>query len=244
METRVDEIAPQIYRFSTLHPQAGLVFNQFLIDAEEPLLFHTGQRMLFPQVRAALSRVTDPSRLRWIAFGHYEADESGSMNDWLNVAPQATVAHGQIGCMTSIFDQADRPPKPLDDGEVIDLGGKRVRYLATPHVPHGWDAGLIFEETTSTLFCSDLFARQGDEGVESSSDPIEPALAMEDWGLATSLTPSTAPTLRRLAELSPAALALMHGPVYRADGAQALRDLATAYAERLVNPPTPVPRPH
>jgi len=233
METSVDEIAPQIYRFSTFIPQAGIVFNQFLIDADEPLLFHTGQRQLFPQVQKALARVIEPARLRWITFSHYEADESGAMNEWLNVATEATIAHGTIGCRTSINDQANRQPRSLEDNDIFDLGGKRVRYIATPHLPHGWDAGLIYEETTKTLFTSDLFTRRGDDGPETEADIVGPALVMEDHGHATALTPSTAPTLRRLAELPIDALALMHAPVYRGDGPQALRDLADAYEQRL-----------
>jgi len=122
METSVDEIAPQIYRFSTFIPQAGIVFNQFLIDADEPLLFHTGQRQLFPQVQKALARVIEPARLRWITFSHYEADESGAMNEWLNVATEATIAHGTIGCRTSINDQANRQPRSLEDNDIFDLG--------------------------------------------------------------------------------------------------------------------------
>ncbi len=233
MGTKIDEIAPQIYRFSTFSSQAGIVFNQFLIDADEPLLFHTGQRTLFPQLCEALGSIIDPQRLRWIAFGHYEADESGAMNDWLRVAPNAVIAHGTIGVRTSIADQADRAPRALNDGELIDLGSKRVRYMATPHVPHGWDAGLIFEETTGTLFTSDLFTRRGDDGAFTEGDIVGPALAMEDHGHATALTPATAPTIRRLAKLPVERLALMHAPTFIGDGPQALSDLADAYAARL-----------
>jgi flavorubredoxin len=233
MDTRVDEIAPNIYRFSTFRPQSGIVFNQFLIDADEPLLFHTGQKWLFPNLREALTRVMDPARLRWITFGHYEADECGAMNDWLGVAPNAVIAHGTIGVRTSIADQADREPRALKDGDVFELGGKRVRYIYTPHVPHGWDAGLIYEETTKTLFCSDLFTRLGDDGVTTEGDIVAPALTMEDHGHATALTPQTAPTIGRLAELPLDRLALMHGPVYTGDGSRALTDLAAAYASSL-----------
>ncbi|HVA33487.1 MAG TPA: hypothetical protein VNG31_05025 [Candidatus Baltobacteraceae bacterium] len=233
METRVDEIAPAIYRFSTFSQPAGIVFNQFLIDAEEPLLFHTGQKWLFPMLHEALARVMDPARLRWITFGHYEADECGAMNEWLRVAPGAVIAHGTIGVRTSIDDQADRPARALTDGDVLDLGDKRVRYIYTPHVPHGWDAGLIYEETTRTLFTSDLFTRVGDDGPFTEADIIGPALAMEDHGHATALTPKTAPTMRRLAELPLETLALMHGPAFRGNAAKALNDLADAYATRL-----------
>ena len=124
-----------------LRASSGIVFNQFLIDAEEPLLFHTGMKHQFPQVESALRKVMDPARLRWIAFGHYEADECGAMNDWLAASPRATVMHGATGVMVSVADQASREPRPLTDGESIDLGGRSVVYVATPHVPHGWDAG-------------------------------------------------------------------------------------------------------
>ena len=165
METRVDEIAERIYRLSTFLPQVGprgFTFNQFLVDAEEPLLFHCGQRALFPAVSQAVARITDPRRLRWIAFSHIEADECGALAEWLEAAPAATVTHGAIGCAIWLNDQAPRPPRALADGEVLDLGGRRVRRLDTPHVPHCWDAGLIYEETTATLFTSDLFTHVGD----------------------------------------------------------------------------------
>ena len=143
METDVTEIADGIYRFSTFVPEigpTGFTFNQFLVDADEPLLFHTGQRGMFPLVSAAIGRVMPVERLRWITFGHLEADECGAMNHFLAAAPDAQVAHGALGCMVSIDDLADRPPRPLGPDEVLDLGGKRIRNLDTPHVPHGWDA--------------------------------------------------------------------------------------------------------
>ena len=164
METKVDEIAERIYRLSTFLPSvgpSGFTFNQFLVDAEEPLLFHCGQRALFPAVSQAVARLLDLRRLRWIAFSHIEADECGSLNEWLAAAPDATVTHGAIGCAIWLNDQAPRPPRALADGEVLDLGGRRVRRLDTPHVPHCWDAGLLYEETTGTLFTSDLLTHVG-----------------------------------------------------------------------------------
>ena len=150
METRVCEIADGIYRLSTFVPEiappAGFTFNQFLIDADEPLLFHCGPCVMFSSVSAAAERVLRPEQLRWITFGHIESDECGAMNAWLSVAPRAVVAHGAVGCMVSINDLADRPPRSLSDGEVIDLGGKRVRHIDTPHVPHAWEARLLYEE--------------------------------------------------------------------------------------------------
>jgi flavorubredoxin len=230
MEIRTDEVADGIYRFSTFIPDAGIVFNQFLVDADEPLLFHTGLRALFPLVAEAMAGVMPVERLRWISFGHYEADECGAMNDWMTVAPNAQVAHTALGVLVSVADQAIRAPRPLADGEVIDLGGKRVRHLATPHVPHGWDAGVMYEETTGTLFAGDLFTALGDGPPTTTDDVVGPALAAEAVFGATCLTASTAPTIRRLAGLEPEALALMHAPAYRGDGAAALTALADGYA--------------
>jgi flavorubredoxin len=236
METRIDEIAPDIYRLATLIPDiappAGFTFNQFLIDADEPLLYHCGPRALFPLVSAAAAKVVPLARLRWIAFGHVEADECGSMNQWLQAAPKATVAHGGLGCMVSLNDLADRAPRPLADGEVIDLGGKRVRHIDTPHVPHAWEARALFEETTATLFTGDLFSQVGDGPAVVESDIVGPASATEDAFQATCLTAATAPTIRKLAALKPRTLAVMHGSSYRGDGAAALRALAADYERR------------
>lgn len=232
MNTVVDEVTSGIHRLSTYIEEANFTFNQYLINADQPLLFHCGMRGLFPLVSGAVTRVTPLTRLRWISFGHWEADESGAMNDWLAAAPDAQVAVGAIGCMLSVNDIAIRPPKPLEDGEVLDLGGKRIRYLATPHVPHCWDAGVIFEETSKTLLCGDLFTQIGKSPALSDADVLGPALEAEDTFNATALTPNTAPTLRRLAAFKPALLALMHGPTFRGDCERALLDLADAYERR------------
>ena len=154
------------------------------------------------------------------------------MNDWLAVAPNATVAHTAVGCMVQVNDLADRPPRPLEPGEVIDLGGKRVRHLATPHVPHGWDAAVYFEETTGTLLCGDLFTAVGPSPALTTDDIVGPAIAAEDVFLATCLTPATAPTIRSLADLAPRTLALMHGPSFNGDTVAALGELADAYEAR------------
>ena len=163
METTTSEIADDVFRISTYVPEADFMFNQFLVRADEPLLFHTGPRRMFPLVSQAVAGVVPVDQVRWITFGHVEGDECGSMNDWLAIAPAATVAHTAVGCMVQVDDLADRPPRPLQPDEVLDLGGKRVRHIATPHVPHGWDAGLLFEETTGTLLCGDLFSATGSE---------------------------------------------------------------------------------
>ena len=240
METRVDEIAGGIYRFSTwvaeIAPPAGFTFNQFLVMAEEPLLFHTGPRSMFPSVSEAVERVLPVERLRWITFGHVESDECGSMNQWLAAAPRAEVAHGMTGCLVSLNDLADRPPRALADGEVLDLGGKRLRHIDTPHVPHGWEARVLFDETTSTLLCGDLFTHFGDGTPLTSSDIVEPALVAESAFRASSLAPDTAVVMRELGDLGPTTLALMHGSSYGGDGRQALHDLASAYEDRYLAP--------
>jgi flavorubredoxin len=238
MESRISEIADGIYRLSTfvpdIAPPAGFTFNQFLVKGDEPLLFHTGLRKMFPLTRAAVSRLMAPERLRWIAFGHFEADECGAMNEWLAVAPQAQLAHGQTGCMTSLNDMADRAPRALGDGETIDLGGaKRVRYIDTPQTPHGWDAGVLYEESTRTLMCGDLFTQVGDGPALTEGDVVGPAIAGEDMFNYSSLNPGMGATLRGLAELAPRTLALMHGPSFRGDGADALRALADDYDRRI-----------
>jgi len=237
METSVHEIADGIYRFSTyvaeIAPPAGFTFNQFLILGDEPLLFHTGPRRMFPAVHAAMARVMNPARLRWITFGHVEADECGAMNEWLRVAPEAQVAHGKTGCFVSLNDLADRPPHMLDDQTVLDLGkGKRIRYLDTPHVPHGWEAGLYFEETTGTLLCGDLFTQLGNDRALTSGDIVGPAIVAEDMFKSSSLHPSMGATIRRLADLKPKRLALMHGPSFEGDAAAALRALGDDYDRR------------
>ncbi len=232
METRVTEIAPDIYRLSTFISDADFMFNQFLVNAEEPLLFHCGLRALFPLVSEAMGRVIPVERLRWITFGHVEADECGALNSWVAAAPRATVAHGAMGCLVSVNDLSDRPPTPLRDGEVIDLGGKRVRRVETPHMPHGWDAGLLYEETTGTLLCGDLFTAIGDAPALTEREIVGPALAAEDVFGATCLTAATAPTMLRLADLEPRTMGLMHGPAYAGDCGRALRELSAAYADR------------
>lgn len=245
METRIDEIGEGIYRLSTLvsavAPPAGFTFNSFLIRGEEPLLFHCGLRKMFPLVSAAVARVIPIERLRWITFGHFEADECGSMNEWLAAAPRAELAHGMIGSMVSVADMADRPPRVLANGEVIDLGGRSVRYIDTPHVPHGWDAGVIFEETTGTLFCGDLFTHLGDGPALTAGDIVGPAMAAEEVFQFTSLGPKTAPTIRELAGLAPRTLAVMHGSSFCGDAPAALHALADCYAARLSGVVAPSP---
>ena len=231
MTTTIDEVRDGIHRISTYDPMANMVFNQVLIDAEQPLLFHLGPRALFDDVAAAVATVVPLDRLRWLGFGHMEADECGSMNQWLAAAPGAEVAFGFTGSLVSVMDLADRPPRMLVDGETIDLGGRVVRYLDTPHVPHGWDAGLLYEETTRTLLCGDLFTRTGEVPPTSTESPLAPALEAEAMFGATSRAPQTGPTLERLAALEPEALVLMHGSTHIGDCASWLRALAASMTE-------------
>jgi flavorubredoxin len=232
MMTKTTEIADGIFRFSTFVPELtsdGFTFNQFLVKAEEPLLFHTGPRAMFGLISEAVSKVLPVEKLRWITFGHVEADECGSMNEWLAAAPRSEVAHGAVGVMVSLNDLANRPPRALQDGEVIDLGGKRIRHIDTPHVPHGWEARVLFEETTHTLLCGDLFAHTGDGPALTSEDIVGPAKKAEELFKASCLTPTTGATIRKLADLSPKTLALMHGSSFNGDAHRALRDLADLY---------------
>jgi flavorubredoxin len=234
METRVDEIAAGVFRLSTFVPEVtpdGFTFNQFLIRADEPMLFHCGQRMLFPSIAAAVGRVMPVEDLRWIGFGHVEADECGAMNAWLAAAPRASIVHGVLACDVSLNDLADRPPRPLADGEVLDLGGRRMRWIDTPHVPHGWEAGVFYEESEGTLFCGDLLTHVGDPAPLTSDDVLGAAVAADEMFGAMSLAPGSGATLQRLADLAPTTLALMHGSSFAGDGGAALRGLAD-YCER------------
>ena len=240
MDTRIDEISDGIFRLSTLVPDigpTGFTFNQFVVRGEqESLLFHTGPRAMFPLVSEAVAKVTPLATLRWITFGHFEADECGAMNDFLAAAPDAQVAHTGIGVITSVNDQAAREAVSMTPDTVFDLGGKRVRGIDTPHVPHGWDAHVLFEETTGTLLCGDLFTHLGDGPALTGNDVLDAAAMAEDVFGATALTPNTAPTMRALAELQPTTLAIMHGSSYTGDASGALLALADLYEQRLLAP--------
>jgi len=236
MAARIDEIAENVYRFSTFVPDVGptgFTFNQFFINDEQPLLFHTGPRATYADVAAAIASVTPLDRLRWITFGHLESDECGAMNQFLAAAPNAQVAHGAGGCMVSLNDLADRPPVPLADGQVIELGTHRVRHIDTPHVPHCWDARVLFEETTGTLFCGDLLSQLGDGPAVTTGDVVDGAIAAEDMFGASCLTPNTGTTMRALADLKPSTLGIMHGSSFAGDGAAMLIAMADNYDSRL-----------
>jgi flavorubredoxin len=237
METKVSEIADGIFRLSTFVPDLGpqgFTFNQFVVLGDEPLMFHTGLRKMFALNRDALAKILPPEKLRWISFGHFEADECGAMNEWLAVAPNAVAAHGQTGVNVSLNDFSDRPVRTLSNGEVIDIGGKRLRYVDTPHTPHGWDAGVMFEETTGTLLSGDLFTQFGNTPF-TTGDIVGGATEAEDFFKYSALNPMMGSTIRALADLKPKTLALMHGPAFEGDGEAALRALAADYDRRLSN---------
>ena len=234
LQPTVDEIADDIFRISTWIPEVspdGFTFNQFLVRAEEPLLFHTGGRGMYPLIAEAVATVLPVDSLRWITFGHVESDECGSMNMWLAGAPDSQVAHGALGCEISLNDLCDRPPRALAEGEVLDLGGRRVRQISTPHVPHGWEAQVMFEETTATLLCGDLFSQVGAGPALRSDDVVEAALLAESMFGSMSMAPHTHDTLAALAALEPTTLAIMHGSSFRGDGAAALGELSAGLRE-------------
>jgi flavorubredoxin len=232
--TDIHEIADGIHRISTWIPDVspdGFTFNQFLVRGEESLLFHTGPRAMFPLVAEAVETVIPLASLRWISFGHVESDECGAMNMWLAAAPNSEVAYGALGCDISLNDLCDRPPRALADGEVIDLGGKRLRQISTPHIPHGWEAQVLFEETTGTLLCGDLFSHVGRCDPLTTDDVVGPAMAAEQMFHATALAPHTGSVLRALGDLAPGVLAIMHGSTFAGDGRRALYELAGCYDE-------------
>ena len=243
MQTQVTEIAAGVYRLSTLHPDLGIQFNQFLVTDDEPFLMHTGLRRMFQSTLEGVRRVIDPSLLRWIGYSHFEADECGALNEWLAQSSRATPLCGFVGAVVSLNDFADRPPRVLADGEVLAIGAHRLRFLATPHVPHGWDAGLFFEERDRTLFCSDLFFQPGEAPPLTEADLVGPAGEAIREGAKGPLahdipyTPWTDATLQRLAALEPRTLAVMHGSSFRGDGGRALRGLAGVIGEVLGGQP-------
>lgn len=238
-KARVTEIAPDHFAISIYVPDFNLRFNHFLIKDEESLLFHTGMKRMFPLVRDAVARILDPATLRWISFSHFEADECGALNEWLALAPQAQPACGLVGALVSVNDFAIRPARILAQDDLLKTGRYRFRFRSTPHVPHNWEACLLFEEVTRTLLCSDLFTHEGDVEAVTESDVVERAKRSLVEGQKGPFadpypyTPMTDRILRDLAALQPRQLALMHGSSFIGDGEQALRGLATVMREVL-----------
>lgn len=229
--TNVHEIAPGIYRINTPLdiPGGAFSFNQYLVDDDEPLLFHTGPRRLFPLVREAVDRVMPAERLRWISFSHFEADECGSLNDWLEIAPASQPLCSTTAAMVSVSDVAIRAPRALTDGETITTGRRTFRWFDTPHLPHGWETGYIADESTRTLFCGDLFTQPGrGEDALTTSDILAPSEAFRGQMDYYSHSKNAAPLFAKLAAFQPQTLACMHGSAWSGDGASLLGDLARA----------------
>lgn len=237
---QITEIAPDLFRITTFVEPFNIQFSQFLMRDDQPLLFHTGPRALFQEVKSAVASLIDLQTLRWIGFSHFESDECATVPEWQQLAPQSEVLCSVVGKMVSVDDcLALRPAKGMVDGDVLETGRYRFRFLATPHVPHCWDAGLLFEETERTLLCSDLFHQDGDVEPMTQSDVIgrcRETLVGYQRGPLSNYVPYcslTEATLNRLAALQPKRLATMHGSVYVGDGSTALRDLAVMWREVL-----------
>ena len=234
---KTTEIAPNIYRISIYAQWGGFQFNHFLVKDDEPLLFHTGLRGMHAEIREAVSKLINVSDLRHISFSHFESDECGALTEWLGAAPKADVICSQVGALVNVNDFIGREARGLADGESFSTGKLRFRYCKTPHLPHGWDAGALFEETQKTLFCSDLFHQTGDVEPITSDDVVgrstEAMKTFQAGVLAEYVpyTPLTAQNLKKLAELKPKTLAIMHGSSFTGDCARALNDLNAMYRE-------------
>jgi flavorubredoxin len=241
----IDEIAADTYRISIYVPQFDLQFNHFLVRDQEPLLFHTGMRGMFPEVSEAVAKLIDPASLRWISWSHFEVDECGALNDWLALAPNAQAAVGEVGAMVNVQDFAVRPPRALKPGEIVNTGRHRFRWVPTPHLPHGWDAGVLFDESDRVLFCSDLFHQLG------KLEPITQGDVVGRWKQAVEtyqnhpvlmdyvpFTPRTRRHFETLARLEPQVLAAMHGSAFAGDGAQQLHAAADVLEHVLGAPVT------
>lgn len=233
----VTEIGPDVYRISIFVPDFNLQFNHFLVKDEEPLLFHAGLKGMFPMLREAVGKILDPAKIRWVGFSHFESDECGALNHWLEIAPGAEPVCSTLGALVSVNDFALRPAKGMMEGEVLEIGKHRFRLCRTPHLPHGWDAALLFEETQKTLFCSDLFHQLGDVEPVTESDVIQrtrEALREYQAGILADYAPYTHNTPRmfdRLAALKPQTFAIMHGSSFSGDGEKALKELGTVFKE-------------
>ena len=233
----IDEIAPDVFRICVYEPALDMQFNHFLVRDDAPLLFHTGYRRAFGALREAVATLIDPAKLRYVGWSHFESDECGALNDWLRVAPHAEPVCSFVGKIVNVDDFSIRPARGLGKDDVIDTGRHRFRYITSPHLPHGWDAGVMFDEADRTLFCSDLFHHFGDVPAVTDADvlgKVRDAMRLLQSGPLMGYMPYTChtePLLRRLAELNPRTLAVMHGSSYTGDGGKALRDLAGVVRE-------------
>jgi flavorubredoxin len=228
---KIDEIAPDVYRISIYLSQIQLQFNHFLIKDDEPLLYHAGLRQMFPILLEAVKTLIDPRLIRWIGFSHFEVDECGALNQWLEVAPNAQAVCSEIGAIVNMVDFAIRPAFAMKSNQILQTGKRRYRFISTPHLPHGWDAGVMFEETDKTLLCSDLFHQNGDLVAITDNDILEAhkaALLFYESGPLMDYTPYSHKTkgmLFELAALKPKTLATMHGSSFSGDCSKALIEL-------------------
>ena len=234
--TSITEIADGIFRIHSPVPPSmipgGFSFNQYLIVDDEPLLFHTGLRRLFPLISEAISRIIPVNTLRYIGFSHVEADECGALNEFLALAPKAQPVCSRVAAMTSVNDIADRAPLVLADNESLSIGAHTLRWFDTPHLPHGWESGLMFEEKSGTLFCGDLFTQPGvGQEAITSEDILEPSEMLRSKMAYFSQSPNSVAMLERLAETEPKLLACMHGSAWQGDGASLLRELAVRLSD-------------
>jgi flavorubredoxin len=236
---KITEIAPDVFRLSLFVPEFDLQFNQFVVRDDEPLLFHTGMRGIFPLVREAVTTLIDPEKLRHIGFSHFEADECGSLNEWLEIAPNAEPVCSFVGATVSVDDFASRPARGLMDGDTFSTGRYNFRFLHTPHLPHCWEAGLLYEETNGTLFSSDLFHQLGDSDAlteDSITDRVRQTFVEYNATPLAGYMPYTRQTeanLQKLIDLNPTTIAAMHGSAFRGDGAKALQELGEVMREVL-----------
>lgn len=238
MNTTITEIAPDTFRINTFIPEANLGFSQFLVRDEEPLLYHTGMRSLFPIVREAVASLIDPAKLKWVGFSHFEADECGSLNEWQAIAHDATAVCSMVGKLVSVDDFASKnPAKGMNDGEEFSTGSHSFKFLATPHVPHNWEAGMLFDTSTGVLFSSDILHQNGDVAALTSDSVIDRVrqsmFEMQSSPLADYLpyTPNTQATIERIAGLKPTTVASMHGSIYQGDGERAILEYADVLKE-------------
>ncbi len=238
----VVEIAPDVYRICVFYPEINLQFNHFLVKDDEPLLFHTGLRRMFSSVREGVAKVMDPARLRWISWSHFESDECGALNDWLSIAPNAQPVCGMVGALVNVNDFSTRPARIMAPKDVLSTGNHRFHYYNTPQFPHGWDAGVLFEETEGTLFCSDMFHHDGDvEPLTHASvlDRVRYSLAQYLAGPLANYVPynhNTGRILEGLASLKPKTLAIMHGSSFSGDCRESLLGLAAVMKDVLDKP--------
>jgi flavorubredoxin len=228
---KVSEIAPDVHRISVFVPEFNLQFNHFLIKDDEPMLYHAGMRQMFPLVLEAVRKIIPPSELMWIGFSHFEVDECGALNDWLQVAPNAKAVCSEVGAIVNMGDFSIRPVHAMTNNAILNTGKHKYRFIRTPHLPHGWDAGVLFEETNRTLLCSDLFHQNGDVIDITDKDILsihKSSLLEYEQGPLMEYSPYTLQTpkiLNTLAELQPKTLATMHGSSFFGNCSQALLDL-------------------